>query len=390
MDALSAPVIAAAPAPSGGEGDATTTQGSEVSAEFAALVAAMLMPLPGLPVPIPVEDATSAPAQEVGAIEAVPVAALPLPILPFALPPVTAPAVAEAAPVTVDEAPKEAAPAFIVALTPATGADPTMNVEAPSEPAPAPPSLEAAPTLAPEAAPAPEAPEQPAEPTAEAPAPVTVTTPRAERPAAVDVPAPILAAGPTVAPTEATTESAATAAPVVAAGPEEAAPTAPLASASVHTPAPVVAPQAPAVPAPAAPTAAAPHVQVVEAVGHLRHVDGTHEVTLELHPAELGPVKVTMTVEGSNVTLHLSAQNGATDDLLRRHLPDLQASLAEAGLNATSVDVGGSAPQRQPLGDGDGEATPTGAASAPTADRTPEHPATARTTSSSARLDVLL
>jgi flagellar hook-length control protein FliK len=81
--------------------------------------------------------------------------------------------------------------------------------------------------------------------------------------------------------------------------------------------------------------------QVVSVVEPLRHRgDGHHELTLDLRPPELGPIRVEVTIEGGTVHLSLHAGDAATGDLLHQAMPDLRAALAEAGLVAGHLGVG--------------------------------------------------
>lgn len=103
----------------------------------------------------------------------------------------------------------------------------------------------------------------------------------------------------------------------------------------------VVVPPAPT-PAPATPAA-----QVVRAVAPLRNLgDGNHNVVLELHPAELGAVRVELTLNAGIVHLGLQAEHAATGQLLRSALPELRSQLDAAGLVAgrLAVDSGQSGP----------------------------------------------
>ena len=84
-----------------------------------------------------------------------------------------------------------------------------------------------------------------------------------------------------------------------------------------------------------------------------RRGDGRHEVTLDLHPDDLGAIRVELSVEHQTVHLTLHAAEPATAALLARALPDLRSALADAGLQAGHVGVGpgggdGAAPRRNP------------------------------------------
>ncbi|MBI1844109.1 MAG: flagellar hook-length control protein FliK [Actinobacteria bacterium] len=94
---------------------------------------------------------------------------------------------------------------------------------------------------------------------------------------------------------------------------------------------------------PSHPPSAAPmaHVQLVDAVAPLRHRgDGSYDLTLELHPAELGAVRVRAVFENGTIQLHLQADHPATRDLLQGSLAGLRTALDDAGLSTGQVSVG--------------------------------------------------
>ena len=114
---------------------------------------------------------------------------------------------------------------------------------------------------------------------------------------------------------------------------------------------------APADAAPAA-TPAAVADQIVSAVVPLHgRGDGRHDVTLELRPADLGTIRVEVSVEHQTVHLTLHAAEPATVKLLAAALPELRSSLADAGLTAGHLGVGpdgsGAGWRRRATGDGD-------------------------------------
>lgn len=110
---------------------------------------------------------------------------------------------------------------------------------------------------------------------------------------------------------------------------------APVITAPAATTAPTAAAQAPA-PAPA-PTAA----QLVEPVAavHRRGLDGTHTITVDITPDELGPVRVEVQLREGNVELRLSGHSEAARDALRAALPDLRRALEAAGVGTGSFQV---------------------------------------------------
>jgi hypothetical protein len=91
-------------------------------------------------------------------------------------------------------------------------------------------------------------------------------------------------------------------------------------------------------PARAAPPAAAPPVprQIAEAA--VRAIPG--EVSVQLNPAELGEVRMTLQTDGDVLRVTLEAQRAETLDLLRRHVADLAGELRAAGYDATRFEFG--------------------------------------------------
>lgn len=90
-------------------------------------------------------------------------------------------------------------------------------------------------------------------------------------------------------------------------------------------------------------TTAAPvvHTQLVEAVEPLRHrADGSYDITLELHPAELGAVRVRAVLENGTIQLHIQAERATTQDMLQNSLANLRTALDDAGLNTGQLSVG--------------------------------------------------
>lgn len=119
---------------------------------------------------------------------------------------------------------------------------------------------------------------------------------------------------------------------------------------------------APAAAAPVAPPAIPE--QIVSAVVPLHgRGDGRHEVTLELHPVDLGTIRVEVSVEHQTVHLTLHAAEPTTARLLSAGLADLRSALADAGLNAGQVAVspdGGTGTGRRSRPQPDAEPGPPG------------------------------
>jgi flagellar hook-length control protein FliK len=105
---------------------------------------------------------------------------------------------------------------------------------------------------------------------------------------------------------------------------------------------------------PGAARPASPVEQVVKAVAPLRRLaDGTHNIVLELHPAELGAVRVELSLDRGIIHLGLRADTEGTGQLLRAALPELRSQLDAAGLTSGRVSVdNGHAGQAGQRGDG--------------------------------------
>jgi flagellar hook-length control protein FliK len=81
--------------------------------------------------------------------------------------------------------------------------------------------------------------------------------------------------------------------------------------------------------------------QVVSVVEPLRQRgDGHHELTLDLHPAELGAIRVEVSIDRGTVHLSLHAEQASTGTLLHEAMPELRAALEEAGLVPGRLGVG--------------------------------------------------
>ncbi|MEU4164939.1 flagellar hook-length control protein FliK, partial [Actinoplanes sp. NPDC026670] len=127
-------------------------------------------------------------------------------------------------------------------------------------------------------------------------------------------------------------ETAAPAAPHTAGlagvtGPQATAPAAPT------TDAQAAAPQAPATPAPAA-------AQVATRLVPLRlDADGVHRLTVNLHPADLGPVQVVAEIRNGDITVQLSGGTEAGTEALRSSLDDLRRELENSGFGNCTLDL---------------------------------------------------
>ncbi len=103
------------------------------------------------------------------------------------------------------------------------------------------------------------------------------------------------------------------------------------------------APSAPSPPgSPATPVVVeAPAFQVAAALRNVRlDEDGRHELSFDLHPAELGAVSVDVVVDGGRVNVVLRAEQPAAVDLLRSELDQLRQLLADGGLDVGDLSLG--------------------------------------------------
>lgn len=64
------------------------------------------------------------------------------------------------------------------------------------------------------------------------------------------------------------------------------------------------------------------------------------ELSLKLHPAELGKVDVSLKLENGLIHVTMNASEQATSQMLQNHLQDLRAGLAEMGVSCGSLELG--------------------------------------------------
>jgi flagellar hook-length control protein FliK len=94
------------------------------------------------------------------------------------------------------------------------------------------------------------------------------------------------------------------------------------------------------VPTPPAPATLPPYVQVVAAALPLRtQGDGSHRITMQLAPPELGRVEVEVHVQAGEVRVHLRADEAAAGALLHESIAELRRSLETQGLRVVDVAV---------------------------------------------------
>lgn len=116
--------------------------------------------------------------------------------------------------------------------------------------------------------------------------------------------------------------------------------------AAVTTPAPVAPTTVTTTAAPTAPSAgtAPPQVpvagQLASAVAAMqRRGDGEYVASLDLHPAELGRVRVEIEIRAGVVNVQVAAEQAGTRGLLHDQLADLRAALEQGGMDTGQLDV---------------------------------------------------
>ena len=84
---------------------------------------------------------------------------------------------------------------------------------------------------------------------------------------------------------------------------------------------------------------------------------GVSRANIELRPADLGPLKISIETQGDETRIALTATNATTQGLLEQQLPRLKEWLQESGLAHSEVDVslGEEGDFGQQLADADGE-----------------------------------
>jgi flagellar hook-length control protein FliK len=68
--------------------------------------------------------------------------------------------------------------------------------------------------------------------------------------------------------------------------------------------------------------------------------DGSYRLAVEVHPAELGRVRLDVHVDGGTVHVSLHADHAATSALLEQSLDQLRAALESAGVSAGQLSLG--------------------------------------------------
>lgn len=88
--------------------------------------------------------------------------------------------------------------------------------------------------------------------------------------------------------------------------------------------------------------------------------DGVQEARVQVHPLELGPISVQITLDGANAQVHLAVDSTMTRELLEQAMPTLATALRENGLTLTGGGVFQQARQspRDAADGGSGRAAP--------------------------------
>ncbi len=73
----------------------------------------------------------------------------------------------------------------------------------------------------------------------------------------------------------------------------------------------------------------------------LNRPNGTHQISIEMHPADLGTIQATVTVQSGHVTVELHADHPGARQVLGTALPDLRQQLGSGGRHADVFLAGG-------------------------------------------------
>ncbi len=114
-----------------------------------------------------------------------------------------------------------------------------------------------------------------------------------------------------------------------------------IATSTPATPAPTASSITSAAPPPSPAASPDPGQQVFRVLAPLRGAsDGSYQLSLEMHPAELGAVTLRIHMSGGEMSLHVAAAPGAAQDALRAALPQLRTELETHGVHTGSFEVG--------------------------------------------------
>jgi hypothetical protein len=116
--------------------------------------------------------------------------------------------------------------------------------------------------------------------------------------------------------------------------------------------------------------------------------DGVHRLTVNLHPADLGPVQVVAEIRNGTINVQLTGSTEAGTDALRNAIDELRRELEQSGFSNTTLDLRhGTGQQEQARPPIPVRGAPGGPAPAAAADQVPAEPA-ARRPAAEGRLDI--
>ncbi|MCP4228441.1 MAG: hypothetical protein GY773_34245, partial [Actinomycetia bacterium] len=158
------------------------------------------------------------------------------------------------------------------------------------------------------------------------------------------------------------------------------------------TPAPEVAEASAARPATTqAEVPGTPAQQVAQALRDVRRLaDGSHRLSLQLHPKELGVVQIEVALRDGQIHMRAVAETESTRGLLSGSLPELRGELTEAGVSAGSLEVGAETADQSGRRSPSSDRTDDRAALDSDSQSAPEITDPAPTTTADGRLDVRL
>jgi flagellar hook-length control protein FliK len=108
----------------------------------------------------------------------------------------------------------------------------------------------------------------------------------------------------------------------------------------VGAPAPAVATPVPVLPTiPGSPSATAAQIVPVLFAVHQAGVGGTHRMTVDITPPELGPVRLTVSMRDGQLHVLLAGSSDLSREALRAALPELRKLVEGAGITAGAFDV---------------------------------------------------
>jgi flagellar hook-length control protein FliK len=82
--------------------------------------------------------------------------------------------------------------------------------------------------------------------------------------------------------------------------------------------------------------------------------DGVQEAQLHLNPAEMGPISVQISIDGTQAQVDFGADSAATRQIIESGLPELASALRDAGLTLSGGSVNQQASSSGQQGEGSG------------------------------------